>query len=128
MARFSLKDRNGVDTRIGYLEFHGKFLTAKAALAASHTIPVSRMVSLPSAGRQQAVLTLRAAAPPTHYPTTSPRSGGPCRRATPDVDDGQAAVAAAAVVAAQRLGGSLLDVSTVPAWLAEGGLDIPPGA
>ncbi len=42
-----------------------------------------------------------------------------------DVDDGQAAVAAAAVVAAQRLGGSRLDVSTVPPWLAEGGLDIP---
>jgi hypothetical protein len=38
------------------------------------------------------------------------------------VDDGQAAVAA---VAAQRLGGSRLDVSTVPPWLAEGGLDIP---
>src|SRR6266542_350706 len=42
-----------------------------------------------------------------------------------DVDDGQAAVAAAAGVAAQRLGGSRLDVSTVPPWLAEGGLDIP---
>jgi hypothetical protein len=42
-----------------------------------------------------------------------------------DVDDGQAAVAAAAVVAAQRLRGSRLDLSTVPPWLAEGGLDIP---
>ncbi len=42
-----------------------------------------------------------------------------------DVDDGQAAVAAAAVVAAQRLGGSRLDVATVLPWLAEGGLDIP---
>ena len=41
------------------------------------------------------------------------------------VDDGQAAVAAAAVVAAQRLGGSRLDVTTVPPWMAEGGLDIP---
>ena len=42
-----------------------------------------------------------------------------------DVDDGQAAVAAAAVVAAQPLRGSRLDLSTVPPWLAEGGLDIP---
>lgn len=42
-----------------------------------------------------------------------------------DVDDGQAAVAAAAVVAAQRLRGARLDLSTVPPWLAEGGLDVP---
>jgi Domain of unknown function (DUF4259) len=42
-----------------------------------------------------------------------------------EVDNGQAAVAAAAVVAAQRLGGSRLDVTTVPPWEAEGGLDIP---
>jgi hypothetical protein len=42
-----------------------------------------------------------------------------------DVDDGQAAVAAAAVVAAQRLRGVRLDLSCVPPWLAEGGLDIP---
>jgi hypothetical protein len=42
-----------------------------------------------------------------------------------DVDDGQAAVAAAAVVAAQRLRGLPLDLSTVPPWLAEGGFDIP---
>lgn len=42
------------------------------------------------------------------------------------VDVGQAAVAAAAIVAAQRPGGPRLDPSTVPASLAEGsGLDLP---
>lgn len=42
------------------------------------------------------------------------------------VDVGQAAVAAAAIVAAQRRGGPRLDPSTVPVSLAEGsGLDLP---
>jgi hypothetical protein len=42
-----------------------------------------------------------------------------------NVDDGQAAVAAAAVVAAQRLRGSPLDLSTVPPWLTEDAVDVP---
>jgi uncharacterized protein DUF4259 len=42
-----------------------------------------------------------------------------------DVDDGQAAVAAAAVVAAQRLRGSPLDLSTVPPWPTGGAVDVP---
>jgi hypothetical protein len=42
------------------------------------------------------------------------------------VDVAQAAVAAAAIVAAQHPGGPRLDPSTVSAWLAEGnGLDLP---
>lgn len=43
-----------------------------------------------------------------------------------EVDEGQAAVATAAIVAAQRPGGPRLDPSTVPAFLADGsGLDLP---
>ena len=44
-----------------------------------------------------------------------------------EVDDGQAAVAAAAVVAAQRLVGSRLDVTTVAPWVAQGGARYSPG-